>query len=297
MALHGQSETRLIFSSYSYKGTQKVNATENSMTRWFVGLLLCFWFSVSTAQAIEKAPLHKAQPPAHASTPTDASAPVQVPLVPQPLIVSVRSMPTASEKSAWSDPGTYLAIATLLLVLVTWRLAEHTKRLAIDAKESGAKTMRAYVQLSSGEFDGPINQAPVAGSRELRFDLFNTGQTPARKVEFWYRLVPYSAGGKVPVTEALYFPQGSRQNPPAYFPEIGGGKHGEVRYSISDPLQLQQLTTASTAIAPGGNLVLIEGVVIYRDIYDDQDRKTFFKRLIAVNQRGLVATVDHNHST
>lgn len=269
-----------------------MNTTGKKTIRWIGGLLICFSVILDQASAIAKQ--HIPPPPSHISEPIAASAPVQIPVVPQPLIVSVRSLPDAPEKSVWSDSGTYVAIVTGVLAVVTWLLAMYTRKLAIDAKESGAKTTRAYVQLSSGEFNVPINQA--APDRELRFDLFNTGQTPAREIEFWYHVVPYPVADPAPRSDTLYFPVGSRLNPPAKLAEIGSGKHGEIRYSIQNQLQLQLLTGASTASAKNGNLVFIEGIVIYKDVYE-KEQKIYFKRCLAPNKKGLVATADHNFST
>lgn len=237
----------------------------------------------------------------HGPNPKSPPSPAQVSPLPQPLIVSVASMPAQNYErpslfDRMLDPAAILALITVGLVIYTARLASETKRLADEAKETGAKTTRAYVGVSSGQFSVPITSTSTPP--ELQFDLTNTGQTPARKVEFWYQLVSYPANGDVPLADCLFFPQGSRIKPPQFFPEIGAGKSVPVRYKFTDPTELQKIAAAAAATSTnGGSLIAIEGVVIYRDVFDDEEKKTFFKRILAQNLQGLSATVDHSDST
>ncbi|MGN4111524.1 hypothetical protein ACS0X5_21205 [Burkholderia gladioli] len=267
--------------------------TKKTMTTWFAAFLLFGGFAMSASGTAKKDSHDKAQAPIYASAPVKASTPIAAPVIPQPLLVKVQALPDGKEKSSWREPDFWLAVVTLALVVATLAVAEFTRRLANDAKESSAKTMRAYVQVSTGEFNLPLNQHSLSSDRAVAFDVRNTGQTPASAVEFWYEFETYPVGGPVPTTQTLYFPQGPRNNPPAFFPEIGAGQHFEVRHVISDPRELEMLASASS----GNASVFIKGVVIYRDIFNSEDRKTFFKRVLAPNQQGLKPTVDHNSST
>ena len=233
-----------------------------------------------------------------------SAAIVQTPPIPQPLLVTVQSMPERPEpeptlRRTLLDPATWLAIATFVLVVYTAKLARETRHIADDARETEVQTKRAYVQVSPGEFTTPITNISTSGvERVLHFDLSNTGQTPARNVEFWYRFVSYQSNTiEVPVSQSLFYPQTNRTAPKRFFPEIGTGKSVVAKITIADQAELNQIKAAAAAsAATGGNTFYIEGIVIYWDIFGKKERKTWFKRKFAANKHGFEPTVDHNRS-
>lgn len=162
-----------------------------------------------------------------------------------------------------------LAIITLGLMLYTARLWAATKQLVSEAQETSIRQLRAYVHLDhSNLWDGSTLNPPMhtkAFVPGINLQWRNTGETPAKNVTIWSRVVVIK-----PEHEALYRPPPRLQE--GYSNNLGRGIPG-----TKSMWYRHALTAAQCALVQRGRLgIYVYGRIEYRDVFR-RDRWTNFK--------------------
>ena len=81
---------------------------------------------------------------------------------------------------AWGTMA--LGAFTLCLAIFTAYLWGATKDLVVDAKKTGEKQLRAYLNVASVEL---VSEKEGAYKRQIKITLKNFGQTPAKRIVYW----------------------------------------------------------------------------------------------------------------
>ena len=183
-----------------------------------------------------------------------------------------------------SDVG--LLLATVALAYFTWRLKGATDRLAEGAESASRAQARAYVDLSPGQLNVPIDPkwvsdpAAMLGSIQLLFDLTNRGATPALVLKMWVLSLSVPAGA-VPPEERLQVDT-DKVKPHAELAILNPG--ASVRNTVI--LTLEPLTQVLAAATEQSDAV-IYGLVQYTDAFGDTHDMPYCRLLNPKASRNL----------
>jgi hypothetical protein len=151
-------------------------------------------------------------------------------------------------------------------VFLVWRTFSATREANLIAREIGEAQIRAYVSVNNVKFF--VEPVVRDGSRALkcRVQVKNTGQSPARDVVFTTR-IDVMESAKIKKSEVFIFPDDA----PFSRTSLGATE------SIFADSEIKIDNLMYNAINLGQSFYIVEGCVLYDDVFGKERRKTYFR--------------------